>query len=260
MKGFFVAFGFLVRFRFLPVPKIEERDLARSLYWYPLVGLILGYGVGAIYLYGFVFLGNDPLAKGLMLVLLVILKDAFHFEGLSDLVDGIHGATDPMSIREIMKDSHMGAMGGIAVIVSFAVILLALQGISSSLIPVAVGIVTMVSTTTAAILLSWEFEQLAETGLASSFMRHTNSNLALVLEVTVLLFAILLAGFSGLLLVLVAISLTVSYAHWLRWRVGGLNGDCCGALIILQEIVLFTLLNVLEFDGSLPLNVGWTWI
>ena len=92
-------------------------DLARSLFWFPWVGAILG----------LIFLGAwsillkvlpHPAAAALLLCLTVWITGGLHLDGLADTVDGLGGGRDPEARRHIMKDSRVGAFGVLALILA----------------------------------------------------------------------------------------------------------------------------------------------
>lgn len=66
----------------------------------------------------------------LVTVFTVLLTGAFHEDGLSDLADGLGGASDRERALDIMKDSRIGAFGALALVLALLlkVSLLALLG------------------------------------------------------------------------------------------------------------------------------------
>lgn len=66
----------------------------------------------------------------LVTVFTVLLTGAFHEDGLSDLADGLGGASDRERALDIMKDSRIGAFGALALVLALLlkVALLALLG------------------------------------------------------------------------------------------------------------------------------------
>jgi adenosylcobinamide-GDP ribazoletransferase len=56
------------------------------------------------------------LASVMVVVLLLAASGGFHMDGLSDTADGLLSSRPKERILEIMKDSHIGAMGVIAIV------------------------------------------------------------------------------------------------------------------------------------------------
>jgi adenosylcobinamide-GDP ribazoletransferase len=95
----------------------DFRTLPRML---PLAGLILGLP-GAGMLLGAWGLGLGPfLAATLAVTVGVLITGALHEDGLADVADGFGGGATPARRLEIMRDSRIGAYGGVALMLSLA--------------------------------------------------------------------------------------------------------------------------------------------
>lgn len=108
------AFGLLTR---LPVAPVPPRG-ARPVWAYPLAGLAVGLLAGTI---GAIALwcGLPPaLAAALALAAQIGLTGALHEDGVADTADGLWGGSAPARRLEIMKDSHIGTFGTLALILS----------------------------------------------------------------------------------------------------------------------------------------------
>lgn len=111
----------------LPVPALpgegdphavpDFRTLPRML---PLAGFLLGLPGAAVLLAAW-GLGLGPfLAAGLAVTAGVLVTGALHEDGLADVADGFGGGTTPARRLEIMRDSRIGAYGGVALMLSLA--------------------------------------------------------------------------------------------------------------------------------------------
>jgi len=114
LKGFLIALQFLTRISVKKNLHATDRDLANSAVFFPIVGLFIG-GIQVL-----VFFASDrvfsPSIVALFLLLVPIaLTGAFHIEGLGDMADGFLGGKNKEDILRIMKDSHVGTMGVVAV-------------------------------------------------------------------------------------------------------------------------------------------------
>jgi len=111
------ALGLLSR---LPVASGVPHDAARAAWAYPVAGLILG---GLAALAGLVahWLGMAPaLTAVLVLGVMILSTGAMHEDGLADTADGLAGGWTRERRLEIMKDSHIGTYGVLALILAFA--------------------------------------------------------------------------------------------------------------------------------------------
>ena len=61
------------------------------------------------------------LAAAVLVIVLLGFSGCLHLDGLSDTADGFFSSRRRERILEIMKDSHTGAMGVIAIVVRAAV-------------------------------------------------------------------------------------------------------------------------------------------
>lgn len=86
----------------------------------PLAGLLLGLPSGLILL-GAWALGLGPfLAATLAVATSALVTGALHEDGLADVADGFGGGDTRERCLEIMRDSRIGAYGGVALVLSLA--------------------------------------------------------------------------------------------------------------------------------------------
>lgn len=117
MKSFFAAVRFLT---VLPVGRSGTYDPMGMIPWFPAVGLLLGLtlmaldqAAGALW---------SPTAAALVDVLFLAgVTGALHLDGLGDTADGLYGHHSRARALEIMKDSRIGMMALVAVVLCLAV-------------------------------------------------------------------------------------------------------------------------------------------
>jgi len=115
------AFGLLTRLPFHIDTERATRRGAAAAWAYPLVGLGVGFFASLL---AVVFLAMGvpaTIVAALALGLMIILTGAMHEDGLADSADGLWGGWDTSKRLEIMKDSHIGAYGVIALILSLLI-------------------------------------------------------------------------------------------------------------------------------------------
>jgi adenosylcobinamide-GDP ribazoletransferase len=102
----------------LPVPGREAESVAAALYWFPLVGLLLGlleYGAG----WGVGRLASGTWALGMATAALVagaFLTRGLHLDGLADWADAQAVLEGKEKALEVMKDPRIGALGAVALV------------------------------------------------------------------------------------------------------------------------------------------------
>ncbi len=115
LKPLLLAFSFLTR---IPVRtgEITERDLGRSITYFPLVGAFEGFFCSLSIFLLFKYLSSEILAL-LSLLVLFLIRGIFHLDGLSDTFDALcikssgNREKDIEKRLRIMKDSTVGVGG-----------------------------------------------------------------------------------------------------------------------------------------------------
>ncbi|MGP9788627.1 adenosylcobinamide-GDP ribazoletransferase [Roseinatronobacter sp. NSM] len=90
---------------------------ARIPCWFGMVGLVLGLLAAAALWLGAAVL-PQPVAVVLTLGLMALVTGGLHEDGLADAVDGMGGGRTPERALEIMRDSHIGSYGVLALVMA----------------------------------------------------------------------------------------------------------------------------------------------
>ena len=234
MTGLILAFQFLTR---LPMPRVAaaEADFARSMRWFPLVGVAIGALLAiAAWLGGRV----DPWAGALAaLTLWVAITGALHIDGLADVADATGAAHKGRErLLTVMADPHVGTFGVVAIALQLIAKLVLLHGL---IVVSAVPVLALVPFAARIGPLAWAraLPPLHD-GLGARFCNAV-APVHLTAWGVVLIAAAWLAP-----AVLVAPLLIGGWQTWLRRRLGGISGDGHGAGIELIETGLLAALLV----------------
>lgn len=240
MNAFLHAISFFTR---IPVPWLRPSEEAwrKSVNWYPAVGVAIGLLLWGVHQAGLA-LFSPWIAAILTLIAWVYVTGGLHMDGWMDLADGLGSSRPREQILAIMKDSRVGAMGVLAAIMLLlikagAVAELAHPGWGSLLIVAPVAARTHVLL---AIKL-WPYLS-ADKGIGKGISAGLSAFSIIVSYI--ILFA---AGwYLGGLQVITAIFLSLLFALWfsrsVAKKLGGLNGDCYGAVIESSEAVVLLVL------------------
>ena len=245
MRLFLIAFQFLT---IVPLPvtvRCEQEDLGRSMTFFPLVGL----AIGAL-LAGADFLLAPVLPRGvvdlLLVVLLSVVTGGLHLDGLSDVCDGLAARGSRERFLDVMKDSRVGAVGAVALVLALglkyqALLAVPLQHKREVLLffPLAARFaqVQMTAGSTRA----------RADGLGCAFIGGVGlTQLALSFACTVAA-AYWLIGLNGIYCTFGLCLLTWGVRSWSHRRLGGITGDVIGCASELNEI--FCLLFLLALFG-----------
>lgn len=239
MGPFFAALSFLTP---VPVPASwagGERELARSVYYFPIVGLLIG-GVAAAVCFGLDHV-LPPLATSVIVVVILIAASrGLHLDGLADTADGLLSSRPREQMLAIMRDSHTGAMGVIAVVS----LLLAKTVLLASIAPDGsrwrLVLLTPLAGRCAMVVVKAVFRYArAEGGLATAFVLGGAHRWVLLAWAPVVVLAVgwLLAGPQGLVAAAAALAAGLLVGLYCHRKIGGYTGDTLGATNELVECV-----------------------
>ncbi|WP_395684736.1 adenosylcobinamide-GDP ribazoletransferase [Aestuariivirga sp.] len=242
--AFLVALRFLTR---LPAPFIRTVDPPRlkdSMAMFPVVGLITGSLVAGALILAHelrlpeLFCGFLAIGFGLM------LTGAFHEDGLADLADGFGGGATREDRLRIMKDSHIGAYGTLALVVAIparAVLLAELLSLPALTVLVLMAGAAAFSRALMVDLLS-STRPARSDGLAVLAGQPSRQTGLLAIAIGGLaagLGAWFALSWEAAVVALIAALLAVATVRWLAMRkIGGQTGDVCGAAQVLAETAM----------------------
>ena len=237
------AIGLLTR---LPIPVDTEKAAARgaqAAWAYPLVGLVLGLLVGVP---AWALSGGLPAAilAALVLVTLVVLTGALHEDGLADSADGLWGAWEPARRLEIMKDSHIGSYGVIALVLSLLLRWLGLVAVIEAGIVIPALVAVGMLSRAAMVGLMAALPHARDGGLSKTVGRPgmETASLAALLAVVAALLCIGLGGVALIVAVALAALTTRAIA---KAKIGGQTGDILGATQQLGEVAALVMLGAM---------------
>lgn len=134
MKQFILALTFLTRIYIPNNYKVNNKDFANSIWFYPIIGTLIGAVMIGVY-WGALFLTQKETILSLILIIsYVALSGGLHLDGLADSFDGLFSGREKNKIFEIMQDSHIGSFGVIGLILYFISLFVFFQYINWSLV------------------------------------------------------------------------------------------------------------------------------
>lgn len=213
------------------------QELAASMAWYPVVGLLIGGVLVTADLVLASFLAAE-VVNAVLILLLVLLTRGLHQDGLADTLDGLAGGRTPAERLSIMRDPRIGAIGATGLFLSLILRYAGLVALPEELRVPALLCMPAVGRW-AMVMAAWSspYARL-EGGLAASFLTHLSWLQALA-STGILALALGFAfGLKGAVVILV-IAVGVVLAMWVGCRTwfGGITGDTLGATNELMEIV-----------------------
>lgn len=256
MKDILAAFTFFTRLPFWRLCNLPSDNFKRIVTHWPLVGWLTG-GIMV-----FIFDLSSQIFTPLIAVLFafsgrLLLTGALHEDGLADFLDGMGGGNTKERILEIMKDSSIGSYGVLGLIL-YVVLWITMVYTISTHYPLYIACTLLFM---GDILSKWSASQLIN--LLPYVRKMSESKNKLIYErmsyfqflygliwvilpvVCVFIFTnvfnkvSLIISLSGLASVITLILLTC----YMKKRINGYTGDCCGATFLLCELLYLITLN-----------------
>jgi adenosylcobinamide-GDP ribazoletransferase len=182
-----------------------------------------------------------PLAAGLVVALWVALTGGLHLDGLADCCDGLLASATPERRLEIMRDSRLGAFGGIGLILYVGLKILAVASLMSELGHdfMALTSAYLLAPTLARYLLLFvaRLPSARPGGLGASFAKAVKPS-ALILGAILPAMAALLGGWRAVAATIAAALVVWGAAALARARLGGVTGDVLGLSVELAELAV----------------------
>jgi adenosylcobinamide-GDP ribazoletransferase len=224
----------------LPVgPKgdVPEHECSGSFVWFPLVGLLIGGVLVAVYTLTAPRL--QPLVTGACVLLAwIVLTGAIHLDGFGDVCDGLYGGRTPEERLRIMKDPHLGAMA----VVGLSALLLVKFALLSSLPRAAMTralLLTPCLGRYAMVLLGTTLPYARSgPGTAAAFVRSAHPRALVAATAIILPVSWFALGRLGVWLVVAATITGLVLRSVFRRTLGGVTGDALGAGGELTEVLM----------------------
>ena len=241
MRAFILAVQFLTR---LPTPQLADfktQELSSAASWFPLVGVLIGLLLLLAAQLG--LHANLWMAALLTLMMWVAVTGALHLDGAADLADALGAAhRDSSRFLQVLKDPHIGSFG---VVVLIMLILGKLIGIA--------GLLQSADTSWWLLLLIPAWARLGSlywshtlpplaAGSGEQFAWQISGSAIWLWGVGLLLLSWVSVSF---LFALIAVATLLLWHTFLKYRLGGMSGDCLGAGIEYCECAMLVLTALL---------------
>ncbi|MEQ8355614.1 MAG: adenosylcobinamide-GDP ribazoletransferase [Kiloniellaceae bacterium] len=215
-----------------PIGAAETSHAARC---YPLIGL----GIGALAATAFAvaeWLALPPFAAALAaLSVSLLVTGALHEDGLADVADGFGGGPDRSRKLAIMRDSHIGTYGVVALILVTAARGGSLAAIAEPGLAASALIAAHALSRAGLAPLMWILPPARSDGLAAATGRPSMTDAITALLIGVAAMLLLLDLAVAFVAILACGTLQCGMALQARRQIGGVTGDVLGAAQQLGE-------------------------
>lgn len=236
-RDLLAAFEFLTRLR-VPQSPYEPGALARSVKYFPLVGLLIGAGSALVH---HLLVPHLPLPAVALVIVAgqVAVTGCLHEDGLADAADGLGGGREPEGVLAIMRDSRIGTYGAAALALALlarVILIASLGGVRAEAYLIAAPVLSRWTT----LPLGFWLRPARETGGQGARIARLATRGSLVAG-TALTLVIVAAALRLLALepLGAAAAVTLATGLYYRRRIGGITGDCFGATNQLAEVAVY---------------------
>lgn len=237
-----ILFNALLFYSRIRVPKsvvCNQETLSQAFRYFPLVGLIVGgIGVGVLWLCSFALPLN--VAVVMAMIAMMLTTGAFHEDGLADFADGFGAGRDKEGILRIMKDSHIGTYG----VLALALALLLKFTLMSSLGDLQTTIIAIVAAQGASRFIAVTLlSSTPYVSSAKSKATHATLGVKWGNVVVAALFGILPTILLGCQILVayfaVALIAMLIFRGYIIRKIGGCTGDTLGAMQQIAELLFY---------------------
>lgn len=221
-------------------PEQELENISKSVPYFPLAGLILGI-IAVTPLYIGLAKGYPLLQGTLYIAFMAWLTRGLHWDGLTDLGDamGCHCSADnDERFWKIIKDSHMGALGGLCLSLSVVASIITAGYLIEKDLLLALPLAAALSRTFCLL-----FIQLAPAHANAKLGAIMSSSNALAPGVATLTILLIIGGvfisWPGFSLAIMLAFIATAYLARIANTHHGYNGDFLGTVIIVTQLATF---------------------
>lgn len=219
-----------------------------SVPWFPIIGLLLGAAAAGL-AWVLSMWAPSLLVAAVLVVVLLSFSGCLHLDGLADTTDGFLSSRPRERILEIMKDSHVGAMGVIAI-----ACLLLLKFASLASLPAGTlwpAVLLMPLAGRCAIVVQMALLPSARpSGLGAIFYRRRPRWAAVWAAGVLAAVSVGILGWRGLMVWVVCMGGTAALSAYAYRKIGGATGDTFGAVCEIVEAVPAIVLAIGPLGGG----------
>ena len=239
MKRLIAALSFFTRIPFWRLSSLESRHYENIVPMWPVAGILTGVVMSCTFYMTSLVLPNT-VAIVIAMISRILMTGGLHEDGFADFCDGFGGGSTglPEKDRErtlrIMKDSFIGTYGVLGLILYFLLLWNILYSLSD-LLPLWKMVICMIVVDvfskfmSSMIVYFLPYARDAETAKNKIvYNKGSRPYIAMFLSVITLNAPILFLLF-----------------RWMKNRIGGYTGDCCGATFMLMELYNYLILLIL---------------
>jgi cobalamin 5''-phosphate synthase/cobalamin synthase len=239
------SFIFFTRLPFWRIYQPKKEAYKTVVEHWPLTGWLTGCMMAAVIWFGSMVMPY-PIVIILAILTRLLITGALHEDGLADFMDGFGGGgSNRQRILDIMKDSHIGTYGVIALIFYFLLLFFAL----SSMNPHDAALTVIVADPYAKMLSAQLIQMMPYARTEETAKNHTvyrkfsvRAGISLAIQglLPIGLYIYYMYEKIDWQMIVFLPALLMYFLYLLIWkRLRGYTGDCCGAMFLLTELFVY---------------------
>lgn len=248
MKYFIIALQFLTVIRLSRDVQVTPKDLARSMGYFPMIGLLLGFVLVSLNLLLSSILPSS-VVNGILIATLIICTGALHLDGLADTIDGLAGGNTKEEILRIMRDSRTGAIGAVGLIMVLLLKYVSLINIPDDIKNQVLIAMPVISRCSMVQVCFFSDYARSDPGIGSPFAYYLGKREFSLATITAFLLSLILLGVEGIIVITVIGITTWGLFSFYRKKIGGVTGDTFGATNEINEVLVLILTLSLLNNG-----------
>lgn len=244
MRHFLIALQFLTPLSFGKVNVVSDEELAKSMRWFAVTGLLIGLVLAGVHSLLSLFLPRMA-AAGFVVLLMLVISGGLHLDGLADTVDGLTGGKGKEDILRIMHNSDIGAIGAAGMFVCLLIKFSCIFSLSGSIASGAL-ITSATFARWAFVFSAAKWKQASDnSGLGSKFIKFVTAKELFWSSAAMFITALFAFGIKGIGITAAAVFFVTVFNNFISRKIGGLTGDTIGAAGELSEAFVLVVISAM---------------
>lgn len=230
---------FFTRLPFWKIAEVPAEYFKNVVSLWPLAGWLTS-GISVLVLYAAALVFPASVAVVLAIASRLLVTGCLHEDGLADFFDGFGGGRNREGILAIMKDSHIGSYGTIGLILYFALLFLTLNSLPLEVAGAAMLAGDPFSKAVSGMIINrLPYARKAEEAKNRTvYSRMTAGEYAACILCGIVPL-VWLPSTHYLLATLAPLLVWYLLTSYMKKKIGGYTGDCCGAMFLLTELAFY---------------------
>jgi len=243
-KDFRTAIKFLT---VLPVAddlEMSPQRVGRSMGYFPAAGLAIGLAL-VVLNWALDALIPRAVLDCLLVLILIALTGALHLDGMADMIDGLAGGRDRAGNQRSMKESRVGAIGVVALVMILLLKYLSLVNVPLTGKSAALMFAPCAGRWMQVVLAAFCRYVRSDGSSGRNFVEQVGERETLLATGTLLAAALVLFGMEGVFLVFLLGLAAMILMRYFQARLGGVSIDVLGAASEVAEVLTLILILAL---------------